>query len=740
MAAYAAMGRVTGAIGQHAEDVFVGLDEAAQKCFARVFYRLVNIDDQGTPTRRRCPRADATDGDPAAERLVSALIENRLLIAERDNIIEVAHEALLRSWGRLATWIETTADDIWWLQKVGAAAAEWERAERPERLLWDYEDLHLVYGAIERLGVAVEPLVAEFIRPQTDRLLAEFRTAPEYRQLSILDRLAEIGADAAGALVAGLAAAKGEAVRAGIDAILWTMPEAAARELIAVLGRRETNLRRAAADAAGRLGVVSTVPALVENLRDPALNNKQPELKALALLADAATAPQVVPALIAMLRAERWEERALAADSLGALGALDGAGDLPALAAAGQALSKLVYDARGEVRQAAIRALGRVGAPTVVGLLLARLRDAQPNPQTAADREALIGALAAMGEVNGRNLLDESTRFRVRNALIEAASAPEDAVRAAAAEAFGKLRDNGVIAQLSFMLRDPESARVRETAASTIGALEHTHGVRPLLNTLTDASPLVRTAAVRALGAFKGRDDIRAPLRALLFNDADARPRAEAALVLGAARDSNATDALTRALADKNITVQIAAIEALGMLKSVGATDSLVRIIKNKKVWGLRQAAATAIARIGTHQGRGSLVELAAGRDFDAALASAVALTILGHADESTIKALSEGLADPRPEVRRVAAEAFGALKHRPAAEDVLKLLRDPDADVRAAASEALGQIAELGVIPALRDLVGSPLLGVSRAASRALATLEARSPQAASPVEGLPT
>lgn len=707
--AYTRMGGVMGAIGKHAEEVFATLDEAAQKTFPRVFYRLVNIDEHGTPTRRRSERTEATAGDAAAENLVTALVENRLLIADTGDVIEVAHEALLRSWERLARWIDATAEDIYWLQKVQAAAQEWDRMGRLDRQLWDYEDLYPVYAAIERLEVRLEPLVREFIHPQMDRLLDEFKTAPEYRQLSIVDRFDEIGEDAASALVVALAFAKGDEVRDRIDATLWKMPDAASRELIAVLGKKETNLRRAAADAVARLGIARAILALISNLRDASLNQKLPELKALAALAD----PAAIPALIASLKAERWEERRTAAEALGAIGVQD---DI-----AVGALMKLLNDTRMEVRQAALISLGQIGTPKNAKQLIDKMRD---NTLTPTDRQALVGALGRLSEVRTPVPLEEASRNRLKMMLMEASSAPEDEVRQAVAEAFGKLKDPTVIAQLSFMLRDT-NAQVRETVAQTMGILGHSHGIRPLLDTLADKSPLVRCAAIRALQTFSDRGHVRQNLRRILFNDTDSRVRAEAASVLAAAGDSNSTDALMRRLKDKMVIVQHAVIEALGVLKAPGATDPLLNIVRTKKIWHLRYAAARSLGKIGITRARDGLIALSSEKDADAAFVSSVALTAFDYQDEATLKCLAEGLADPRPEVRAAAAEALGVLQHHPALSALMALLHDQDGEVRRAAAHALAEIGDTSVVKDLQALHDHPFQGVRQAAQIVLTTLE---------------
>ena len=68
----------------------------------------------GTPdTRRIISRTEIeTDSDPAVlHRVVETLTEARLLTVD-DTSVQIAHEALLRTWPRLRSWIEDFVERI----------------------------------------------------------------------------------------------------------------------------------------------------------------------------------------------------------------------------------------------------------------------------------------------------------------------------------------------------------------------------------------------------------------------------------------------------------------------------------------------------------------------------------------------------------------------------------------------------------------------------------------------------
>ena len=68
---------------------------------------------------------------------IHRLIEARLLVADhRDgvDVVEIAHESLLRQWPDLARWLETASADLKVAERVTWAAREWDSNKR--RIDW----------------------------------------------------------------------------------------------------------------------------------------------------------------------------------------------------------------------------------------------------------------------------------------------------------------------------------------------------------------------------------------------------------------------------------------------------------------------------------------------------------------------------------------------------------------------------------------------------------------------------
>ena len=108
--AYRATGGVLGALGRRAEELYEELSPQAKEAARQLFLRLVTVDELSGDTRRRVRRTELK-GLSVDQGALDAVLHQfgsfRLLSYDRDPVsrgptVEVAHEALLREWGRLA--------------------------------------------------------------------------------------------------------------------------------------------------------------------------------------------------------------------------------------------------------------------------------------------------------------------------------------------------------------------------------------------------------------------------------------------------------------------------------------------------------------------------------------------------------------------------------------------------------------------------------------------------------------
>lgn len=199
-ATYNRFGGVQGAIGEQARATFEKLSSEAQAALPVVFRELVNVgfDEQGNlkATRKRAALSSVTADEACAE-LVNALTDARLLVTSVGEypIVEVAHEALFRSWPKLKAWIDEAQDDLILLRQVRAAADEWANKRHPDYLRWPAERLEPVFAMYERLQPSLTEMEQDFTEPEQERLLRkidDIQTSHQRRRW-IGERLATIG-------------------------------------------------------------------------------------------------------------------------------------------------------------------------------------------------------------------------------------------------------------------------------------------------------------------------------------------------------------------------------------------------------------------------------------------------------------------------------------------------------------------------------------------------------------------
>lgn len=140
VAGYLAVGGLRGAVRQAAEELYQSLTEPEREVARALFARLVRLDRDGPPTRRRARRAELLEtGDPGWDQDARAVMERfvaaRLLTAAADTV-QISHETLLGAWPRLGEWVESDREWLRLHHQLSDAADVWSAAGRDESLLW----------------------------------------------------------------------------------------------------------------------------------------------------------------------------------------------------------------------------------------------------------------------------------------------------------------------------------------------------------------------------------------------------------------------------------------------------------------------------------------------------------------------------------------------------------------------------------------------------------------------------
>ncbi len=135
--AYEEIGGVEEALALYAETVYAQLSEADRKRAQRVFIQLVCPGEGTEDTRRLATRAQVKEENWD---LVTRLASSRLVVTNRNpstgvETVEIVHEALIRSWGRLAQWMRVGGEFRRWQEQLRTAMHQWEYTKRDEGAL-----------------------------------------------------------------------------------------------------------------------------------------------------------------------------------------------------------------------------------------------------------------------------------------------------------------------------------------------------------------------------------------------------------------------------------------------------------------------------------------------------------------------------------------------------------------------------------------------------------------------------
>jgi WD40 repeat protein/class 3 adenylate cyclase len=173
--AYRAIGGISGALAGRAEEIYEGLGDRAQEAARQLFLRLVTLGEGAEDTRRRVERTELASMEVDQKALEEAIQEFgawRLLSFDRDPrsgtpTIEVAHEALMREWGRFRRWIDSGREQVRLHRRLAGAAREWEEADRESSYLLRGSNLAQFELLAGDSTIALTELEREFVEAST---------------------------------------------------------------------------------------------------------------------------------------------------------------------------------------------------------------------------------------------------------------------------------------------------------------------------------------------------------------------------------------------------------------------------------------------------------------------------------------------------------------------------------------------------------------------------------------------
>jgi HEAT repeat protein len=442
-------------------------------------------------------------------------------------------------------------------------------------------------------------------------------------------------------------------VRVKVAAALADLPTVdGIKQASGLLKDPEKPVRLAAIQTLKKIGAASpdTIKELMNGLKDGDVNVRKGTISVLTApdgIGPKQT-PDVVAAVVDIMKREGGA-RASGGDVLSSptFDPVANSRSIPALEA-------LLTDKDDGVKQGAADALGKIGDPSAVAILIGVLH----NPATTADvRRVVIGAIALIAAPSG-----EAT-------LTEAINNPNDdnEARAQSAVGLGRIGTPTAIATLVKALSD-DDLNVRAAAVSALARAGNaqTGGANAaavqdqVIAALRSPSQITRLGAAQALQTIHA-STANAPLIAMLADTANTEAvRAAAATALGYDGNQAAIAPLIAALNARSGTIQAAATSALAGI-GAKATDALIAVTQRggadayyaaqalgqqgeTALPALENAAKTAapaqqrwiaVALGETNQptARDTLQQLAASKDPDVAYVAHEQLTHLGRTE-----------------------------------------------------------------------------------------------------------
>ena len=305
------VGGFAGAIAQTAEQLHDSLGAPERLVERATLLRLVHVHESATVTRRAVPAEELSAPEVAG--VVEAYTRARLLTSDRGNV-QLAHEALLVAWPRLAGWVEDSRDGLRIRSRLGAAARAWDESGRDADLLYRGSALEQAMSwvtgpaAPAGLSAAESAFLEESTAAATRAAQARRRSTRRLRLLAA--GLAVLAATTGGLTLAAIAQSRAIADERDLavsrqlavtaQSLAGTDPALAGQVAVAALAAADTvEARSAVLSASGRPGI-ARLPLVEGIVNDLAAS---PDGDLVAAATDAGT-------LVVASTADRLAERA----------------------------------------------------------------------------------------------------------------------------------------------------------------------------------------------------------------------------------------------------------------------------------------------------------------------------------------------------------------------------------------------------------------------------------------------
>jgi hypothetical protein len=177
LAAYEQAGGVAGVVATHAEQIVAGFpDPEDGPRLRRLFSSLAGPDRDGRFVRRPLRWDDAA---PDLRPLVHRLAAGRLVVVARtatgEQVVQLAHQALIAHWPRLRDWLTEDRDFLAWRAQLDQQHERWEAAGRDDGALLRGTPLAVAQDWLPHRAADVPAPAREYVQRSRARQRREVR-------------------------------------------------------------------------------------------------------------------------------------------------------------------------------------------------------------------------------------------------------------------------------------------------------------------------------------------------------------------------------------------------------------------------------------------------------------------------------------------------------------------------------------------------------------------------------------
>jgi tetratricopeptide (TPR) repeat protein len=182
LSGYTEVGGVRGAIAETAEAVFQSRLTPEQRPIARmIFIRLAELGKESPDTRRRASFSElitAAVDERTIQLVINILTDSRLITAttippNNEQVVEVAHEALIREWPTLRDWLNENRKDLILHRELTADTSDWVKLERDPGVLYRGGRLKQIEDWLAGFSGTLSLLEQEFVQASRENAAHE---------------------------------------------------------------------------------------------------------------------------------------------------------------------------------------------------------------------------------------------------------------------------------------------------------------------------------------------------------------------------------------------------------------------------------------------------------------------------------------------------------------------------------------------------------------------------------------